>query len=679
MSADNKVQSLFTAIEKDDIEQVKELLASGVSANSLSDRGQTALVVASSRGNVEIIEALVNEGAEINPKPEPPVVRPQIYTTQIPGGWSLGELIAQATENADEQTQAFYSGFMGFVEGLSTPVSDAIEDVSISIDDEQEDEEDFDEPVTTPLINAIQEGNLEAVKALIGAGAEINPQTWNELVPLVAAVEKGNVEMIQTLIAAGADVNRLDFTIDASPLGTAIQQERTDLVKLLLDAGASPEGGDVSNTGLALAIEQNNLEIFQMLLDAGADVNRGMEDDYRAIMLASNRGRLEMVKMLVAQGADVNAWSQGETALLSAARNGEREVYNFLYPLVDDEIRRRADRDGQKDIQAALKRKAREANQAVEDFIKAAMYGRLAEVQQAISNGIDVNAIGSNGQTALMYAAQFGQISVVQTLLDAGADPNILTDSDDGLGEEMTALMQVAGSFFAGNRHEVVRLLVQAGADINLQGVGGKTALMYAANNGSGYIESVKTLVNLGANLDIRDNDGNTLLMQVELVGHQKIAEILRKAGASEEGMAEIALIKAASDGNIQKVQELITSGVNVNHHDGSALNRAIYAGNQEIVELLIKAGADVNLGAKSGLTPLAEAAYEGYTEIVQILRDAGADIHARCHNGDTYNAIEYAVIGFYEGHHKGKGHTEIIQILEQAGAINVHRPMIEM
>jgi ankyrin repeat protein len=332
-----------------------------------------------------------------------------------------------------------------------------------------------------------------------------------------------------------------------------------------------------------------------------------------------------------------------------------------------------------KDIQAAIKRKAREANQAVEDFIDAAMYGRLAEVQEAISNGIDVNAIGSNGQTALMYAAHFGQISVVQALLNAGADPNILSDSDDGLGEGMTALMQVAGSFFAGNRHEIVKLLVQGGADMNIQGAGGKTALMYAANNGSGYMESVKTLVNLGANLDIRDNDGNTLLMQVELVGHRKIAEILRKAGASEEGMAEIALIKAARDGNIQQVQELITSGVNVNHHDGSALNRAIYAGNQEIVELLIKAGADVNLGDKSGFTSLAEAAYEGYTEIVRLLIDAGADIHARCHNGDGYNALEYAVIGFYEGHHKGKGHAEIIEILEQAGAINVHRPMIEM
>jgi ankyrin repeat protein len=344
MSADNRVQSLFTAIEKDDIEQVKELLSSGVSANSVSDRGQTALVVASNRGNVEIIEALVNAGAEINPKPEPPVVRPQIHTTQIPGGWSLGELITQATENADEQTQAFYSGFMGFVEGLSTPASDATEDVSVSIDDEQEEEEDFDEPVTTPLITAIQEGNLEAVKALIAAGAEINPQTWNQSSPLVAAVEKGNVEIIQTLIDAGANINRLDFTIDASPLGTAIKQGRTDLVQLLLDAGASPECGDVSDTGLALAIEQNNLEIFQMLLDAGANVNAGMEDDYRAIMLASNRGCLEIVKMLVERGADVNAWSQGETALLSAARNGEREVYDFLYPLVDDEIRRRAER-----------------------------------------------------------------------------------------------------------------------------------------------------------------------------------------------------------------------------------------------------------------------------------------------------------------------------------------------
>ncbi|MCF4969584.1 ankyrin repeat domain-containing protein [Nostoc sp. CMAA1605] len=667
MNAEDKVQSLFAAIETGDIEGVTELLASGVSANSKNALGQTALVVASSRGKSEIIQVLVNAGAEINPEPEPPVLRPRIHSTQIPGGWSLGELIAQATENADEQTKAFYSGFMGIVDGLSPKSSNVSQDVSVNIEDEQE-EEDFESQVTTPLIAAIQEGNLAAITTLIAAGAEINPQNWNESVPLVVAVQKGNSEIIQTLIAAGANVNRIDCEMDASPLGTAIQQGRVDLVRLLLDAGASPEGGDMSNTALALAVEQGNMEIFQMLLDAGADVNAGMEDDYRVIMQASHLGRLEMVKMLVERGADVNAWSQGETALLSAARNGEREVYNFLYSLVNDEIRRRADRDGEKDIQAALKRKAREANQAVEDFIDAAMYGTLAEVQQALSNGIDVNAIGSNGQTALMYAANYGHIQVIQSLLNAGADPNILSDSDDGLGEGMTALMQVAGSFFAGNRHEVVKLLVQAGADMNLRGLGGKTALMYAANNGSGYIESVKTLVNLGADLDVRDDDGNTVLMQVELSGHKKIADILRKAGASEQGIAEIALIKAASNGDVEQVKSLISSGVNVNHNDGLALNRAIYADNQEMVELLIKAGADVNLGVRTGFTPLAEAAYRGNTEIVRILIEAGADINARCHDGDSYNALEYAELGLYEGHHKGKGHAEIMQILEQAG-----------
>lgn len=671
MSPEDKVQSLFTAIETGDIEGVKELLASGVSANSKNALGQTALVVASSRGNSEIIEVLVNAGAEINPEPEPPVLRPRIHSTQIPGGWSLGELIAQATENADEQTKAFYSGFMGIVDGLSPQPSDVSQDVSVNIDDEQEDDEaeDFDEQVTTPLIAAIQEGNLAAITTLIAAGAEINPQNWNESVPLVVAVQKGNSETIQALIAAGANVNRIDCEMDASPLGAAIQQGRVDLVRLLLDVGASPEGGDMSNTALALAVKQGNMEIFQMLLAAGADVNAGMEDDYRVIMQASYLGRLEMVKMLVERGADVNAWSQGATALLSAARNGEREVYNFLYPLVNDEIRRRADRDGEKDIQAAQKRKAREANQAVEDFIDAAMYGRLTEVQQAISNGIDVNAIGSNGQTALMYAANYGHIQVIQALLNAGADPNILSDSDDGLGEGMTALMQVAGSFFAGNRHEVVKLLVQAEADMNLRGLGGKTALMYAANNGSGYIESVKNLVDLGADLDVRDDDGNTVLMQVELSGNKKIADILRKAGASEQGIAEIALIKAASNGDVEQAESLIASGINVNHHDGLALNRAIYADNQEIVELLIKAGADVNLGVRTGFTPLAEAAYRGDTEIVRILIEAGADIHARCHDGDSYNALEYAELGLYEGHHQGKGHAEIMQILEQAGA----------
>ncbi|HEY9692719.1 MAG TPA: ankyrin repeat domain-containing protein [Oculatellaceae cyanobacterium] len=477
--------------------------------------------------------------------------------------------------------------------------------------------------------------------------------------PLMAAIIQGDIEAVQALINNGADVNQFDWKTEYFPLGMAIAKNRVDIVQLLLEAGASPNSGDISDTGLDIAVSNNQMEIFQLLLDAGADVNPGIEDNYRVIMLAALLGRLEMVQKLVAAGADVNTWSQGNTALMNAARNGHQDVYNFLYPLVNDEIKREADKYGEKELLNTIQRRQREQNQPVEDFIRAAMYGNLDDVEKAIAQGVDVNAIGSYGCTALMYAAFYGSIPVIQALLDAGADPDILSDNDEGLGEGMSALMLVAET-----RYTVAKLLIERGADVNLRGAGGKTALMAALNNNA----VVRALIEAGADVNAKDDAGNSVLMQAVMAGYHSTVKLLKEAGASEEGLNDIALIDAAESGDIEQVKALIDSGANVNHNDGQALCSAATEGHKEIVELLIQAGADVNLGATTGSTPLANAAYEGYTEIVQLLINAGADIHARCDDGEGNNALEFAEIGLRQWW-EHKGHAEIIKILTQLGA----------
>ncbi|KAF3888140.1 MULTISPECIES: ankyrin repeat domain-containing protein [Nostocales] len=512
----------------------------------------------------------------------------------------------------------------------SSDTENIFSDEDDSHEDEQYDEdEEFEEEAKTPLMAAVISGDVEAVKALLSQGAAPDPTLWHETPPLVVAARKGYVEIVRELIAAGTNVNR---GFEYPPIFEAALKGQT--------------------------------EVLRVLIEAGANVNACDGDGITPLMDAAYSGHLETVKLLVASGADVNAWGQGETPLLRAAAGGHRNVYDFLYPLVNDDIKKRADKTGDKQIQATLKRKARKKNKAVEKFITNAMYGNLKKVQKAIAQGIDVNAIGSNGCTALMYAASYGHIPVIEALLNAGAEPNILSDSDDGLGEGKTALMMAAESFFASNRVEVIKLLVQAGADVNLKGDNGQTALMCAAFGAFGYIECVKTLIDLGADVNARDDDGNTLLMKVELHGREfRIAPMLRQAGASEEGMAEIALIKASEDGDVQRVRELINTGVNVNHFHGAALGNAAYKGHREIIELLIQAGANVNLGVKSGLTPLARAAHEGHSEIVRLFLQAGADLHARCHDGEGYTALEYAEIALQEGH-QGKGHAEVIAFL---------------
>ena len=530
-------------------------------------------------------------------------------------------------------------------------------------DPDASDEEEFDEDAVeydleavSPLIRAILEEDIDQVRALATDTDTLNPSDWQSNVPLVVAVHKGHIFIIQALIDAGADPNKFDCDMDNCPLSMAIKQQRMDLIELLLDAGASPEGGDMVDTGLAIAVRKNNMPIFKMLLDAGADPNAGMEDDYRVIMAAAFYGRLDMVKRLVEHGADVSAWSQGETAIMRAASNAHQAVYDYLYPLIDGETRRYADKYGPTEIERAIKRQAREANKKGEKLGDAALFGKLETVKALLNEAVDPNILNSGGKSPLMKAAMYGHKAVIEALLESGANPNLA--GEEKSEEGMTALMYIASSFFASNRAEVIHLLVKRGADVNLQNQEGETALMMADSN----TDSVKALIDANADLDIRDNDGNTAMM----LGTFAVQKLLRKAGASEEGIDDVTLVEAARQGDLAKVEDSLKKGANVNYLDGAALVEAVRKKRLDVIERLIEVGADVNLGGKKGFTPVAEAAYDGDLTIVDRLLAAGADPFQQTHNGTSgWNALNYAKEGELRSHKQGE-HTAIVERFEQ-------------
>ncbi len=420
---------------------------------------------------------------------------------------SIAQMVDEYTLRQQSNPGHFFLQLSGgFAQAGMAQVMDCDDD---EFDEDDEDEFDgdhgqivYDESDASPLIKAILQNDRAQVASLLQSGAELNPKGWDVVIPLVAAVYAGHPEMIQQLVAAGANVDRLDLEVNARPIGMAIKQARPDLVRLLLDLGASPEGGDLEETGLAVAVRENNLPILQMLLEAGADPNSGMEDDCRVIMLAADR--LEMVQLLVAHGADVSAWSQGETAIMIAAYSLNQAVYDYLYPLVDDETRAYADENGTKEFEKARKSQARKSNKLAEKLGDAALYGKAAKVQQLISEGAEVNAITDCGKSPLMLAAMYGHVAAMEALLDAGADLNLLGDEE--FDEGQTALMYIASSFFAKNRAAVIQLLFDRGADLNIQDAQGRSALMVAGEN----TDAVKALVDLGADVNLRDHEGNT-------------------------------------------------------------------------------------------------------------------------------------------------------------------------
>ncbi len=486
---------------------------------------------------------------------------------------------------------------------------------------------------------------------------------------LMAAAIDGDLDLIQQAIEAGANLDRYDWNLGYAPLGMAIERGHLEIVQCLLAAGANAQCGSVSTTALGLAAESGAVEIVQMLLPRGVDLNAPVgRDGWTALLSAIERGHRAVVQLLVAAGANVNVWSRGETPILLAAKCEDREIYHYLYPLVNTTIRLCADRDGEQLLQATRKRRIRAQNRPVEKFIEMATIGNIDEVNRAIEIGVEIDELGAKGHTALMAAAYYGHRSLVNILLAAGADPNLLSD-DDGLGAGMTALMLAAGSFFASNRQHVLQLLIAGGADVNQRGAGGKTAIFYAALAGAGYADCVEIIIKAGADLNLTDDRGHTVLSAVAAAENYPMFNLLMQAGASTTGLESVQLIQAATTGNIERVRSLLAGNVNLDLDRGAAIGNASAAGHTKIVELLIRAGANVNLRDKLGFTPIASAAYAGYGAIVELLIEAGADIQAPAGESQSYSALEYAQMGLYQFEREDLQHAQIVRQLQQLGA----------
>ena len=185
-----------------------------------------------------------------------------------------------------------------------------------------------------------------------------------------------------------------------------------------------------------------------------------------------------------------------------------------------------------------------------------------------------------------------------------------------------------------GDTAAVLRLLA-AGASINDQDARGRTPVL-AATHGN-HVDTVRALIQAGADVNIRDTRTDNVLLYAGAEGMLDILRLAIAAGADTRltnRFGGTALIPAAERGHVAVVGELLAhSDVNVNHVNNlgwTALLEAIVLSDggpkhQQIVQLLIDHGADVNIADKEGVTPLQHARTHGYAEIEGMLVQAGA------------------------------------------------------
>ena len=132
--------------------------------------------------------------------------------------------------------------------------------------------------------------------------------------------------------------------------------------------------------------------------------------------------------------------------------------------------------------------------------------------------------LAENPSQELLFAARDGNVVRVTQALEAGADVNVHSENNG-----YTPLIWAASRGYV----EVARLLVEAGATLDIQATDGQTALMRTSDNG--HLELVQLLLDAGANATIETERGITALVLAELMDHSEVAEVLKRAGAQKE------------------------------------------------------------------------------------------------------------------------------------------------
>jgi ankyrin repeat protein len=300
--------------------------------------------------------------------------------------------------------------------------------------------------------------------------------------------------------ASGGTGNRPDQgTLDKTLLD-AIRDGDRGQVQLLLQRGANANvRDDAGDTALMRAALYADVETMHVLVEAGADVRVPGRDGTATLLRATHD--LDKMRLLLDRGVPVDDFA----VVAAASVPGSRSALELLL---------------------AHGGKGRAAVPAYTALMAAAGNGDLEAVHCLLDHGADMTAKTPTGFTALIAAALSGNARVVAVLLERGADPNAVCTLERGV------LQTPAGVAASMGHADCLRLLIAAGADVNVQGGPFKhTALLGAAVTPSR--ETVQLLLTK-ADLKATDWNDNTPLDWAARGGETEIVRILREGGVRQ-------------------------------------------------------------------------------------------------------------------------------------------------
>ena len=484
----------------------------------------------------------------------------------------------------------------------------------------------------TALHVSIIKGNLNIVKVLLSANADVNTPNRRGETPLHVACKCLN-SAVPLLLDKGSNIDFQNLR-GASPLFWACRKVNTDLLQLLIKRGADVNICDIKHKNALMwacrSLQRKlkyemkphshykiNKSAFLILVKTGIDLNNCDYKGRTALMWVCFNGQSSLAKCLIEHGANVNIPDMEiRSAINYACVNGNVDTVRVLFEngaLYNPGFGLNIPAQWEEPVGCRQKR-----------WIKC---------KRLQLSGFDQNGNDIICKTSLLWCCEKKYKTLAALLINV---QKCAKDGDIRDRKGKTSLIWACEN----GHSKLVSLLLKHESKMNSSDIEGKSPLIWACQGG--HTKTAEILLKEGVDPNHFDNENKTPLMWASQFGKIRSAKVLLKYGANinvRDCYGKTAFMWACDKGDRYISEYLLNNGTDVNKGDingTTGMMWACHAGYLKVVKCILDNGIDLETFDKKGKTALMYASQSGYIQTTTLLLETNANINSIDKTGKT-------------------------------------------